>query len=734
MGQRRKTALAAALPHLAGWKVKGMAMRFFAMGASALALVACSDSATRPQNESPVTPVVERQELPGTLTLASPDGANVFAMTQQSGPGEGVTYTLTRKGEPVVGESRMGLRFADHPGFEDNLVFIGAEENTVDAEWEQPWGEQRVIRDHHNELAVRVLNTDADTTMTVRARCFNDGCAFRYEVPEQAGIAGEVAITNELTEFRLDPKGTAWTIPAREWNRYEYLYDKSRVEDLKMVHTPATFRLPGGVRASIHEAALVDYSGMSLEARRDGILKANLAPRSDGVLVRVEAPFKTPWRTVQMADRDIDLVDSYMVLNLNEPNALPDFDFEPGKYAGIWWEQHIREGTWGNTDGAVNHHAATTEATKAKMDFAAENDFVGVLVEGWNVGWDGDWFNNGDVFSFTETYPDFDIEEVAAYGREVGTRLIGHHETSGNLTNYENQLEDALDLMAENDVRVIKTGYVADAGDLKTVDENGIARYEFHDGQVAVEHHLKVVREAAERGIAINAHEPVKDTGLRRTYPNWVTREGARGQEFNAWGVPPNGPDHVPNLVFTRMLSGPMDYTAGAFDLRPSEREAVAEDLPRNDPASRIEHTLAKELALYVVIYSPVQMVMDLEENYAARPDAFQFIRDVPTDWERTVPLAGAIGDYAVIARQERGGEDWYLGGVTDGRARMVKVDLDFLGEGRFEAQIYRDGENADYDTDPYDLVIETREVGAKDEMELDMKRSGGVAVRFRKL
>jgi alpha-glucosidase len=693
-----------------------------------LALVACRDAGVEEAT------AVEREslsaEFPATVSVTSPDGQNVMTISQENG----LRYTMRHKDKPTINSSRLGLRFDRFAGFDEKMQIVDVAEASHDESWEQPWGEQRLIRDHHNELAVTVEREDNGAEMVIRARCFDDGCAFRYEVPEQAAMSGDVAIIDEITQFNLDPQSMSWTIPAREWNRYEYLYERKRAEELKMVHTPATFRTPNGVRVAVHEAALVDYSGMSLERARGGDFEANLAPRADGAKVRTSLPFETPWRTVQMASRDMDLLDDYMILNLNEPNALPDFEFEPGKYAGIWWEQHIREGTWGNTNGEINHHAATTEATMAKMDFAAENGFVGVLVEGWNVGWDGDWFNNGDVFSFTETYPDFDIEAVAEYGRKVGTRLIGHHETSGNITNYENQLEAGLDLLAANDVRVIKSGYVADGGDLKWIDEDGIARYEFHDGQVAVEHHLKVVREAAKRGIAMNPHEPVKDTGLRRTYPNWVSREGARGQEFNAWGVPPNGPDHVPNLIFTRMLSGPMDYTAGAFDLRPSERTAVADDLSRNDPASRIEHTLAKELALFVVIYSPIQMVMDLEENYAARPDAFQFIKDVPTDWETTVPLAGAIGDYAVIARQERGGEDWYLGAVTDGRARDVDVDLSFLDEGTYEAQIYRDGPDADYDSNPYDLVTETREVSAGDDFEIKMGRSGGMAVRFRKL
>lgn len=366
------------------------------------------------------------------------------------------------------------------------------------------------------------------------------------------------------------------------------------------------------------------------------------------------------------------------------------------------------------------------------MDFAAENDFVGVLVEGWNVGWDDDWFNNGDVFSFTETYDDFDIEEVARYAQEVGTRLIGHHETSGNISNYENQLEDALDLYQKSGVRVIKSGYVADDGNIKRIDENGVPRYEYHDSQWQVDHHLHVVERAHEHQIAMNPHEPVKDTGLRRTYPNWITREGARGQEFNAWGVPPNGPDHITNLIYTRMLSGPMDYTAGAFNLRPSELPPIREDFPRHGVRSRIEHTLAKELALYVTIYSPVQMVVDSPEEYAKRPDAFQFIKDVPTDWEESIALQGEIGDYAVIARKDRNSQDWYLGAVTNSEARTVEVDLTFLEDGSYEAQIYRDGPEADYEDDPYSIRIENRAVTASDSLILPLARSGGAAIRFK--
>jgi len=657
--------------------------------------------------------------------VMSPDESLVAVINDNDGQ---LQYEVFKNGKQVIDQSLMGLRFADHFGFDEKLKIVDSAKNSSNNTWEQPWGERQFVVDNHNEVLLSVQRTEPkEQKLDLRVRVFNDGLGFRYEVPKQKGLK-DVSITEEVTEFNMDPEADAWWIPARKWNRYEYLYNKTKVNDIEMAHTPVTMRLTNGIHVSLHEAALVNYSGMSIEHRRGNNLVANLAPRPDGSLVKVSVPFKTPWRTIQVADDAVGLVNSDLILNLNEPNKLGDVSwFKPGKYIGIWWQQHIKDRTWG-TDGI---HAATTEATIEMMDFAAKYNFDGVLVEGWNIGWDGDWYNNGDVFSFTKTYDDFDIEKVAEHGRKVGTRLIGHHETSGNLSNYENQIDDAFDLYEKSDVRVVKTGYVADAGKLKRIDENGITRYEFHDGQFNVGHHLRVVEKAYDHKIAINAHEPVKDTGLRRTYPNWVSREGARGQEFNAWGVPPNGPNHVSDLVYTRMLSGPMDYTAGAFDLRPSERPPITKEMGRHDVRSRIEHTLAKELSLYVTIYSPIQMVMDLPENYEARLDAFQFILDVPADWAESKALSGEVGEYLVIARKDRNSQDWYLAAHTNEEARKLGADLSFLGEGIWEAQIYRDGDEADYDKNPYDIVIEKKDVTASDRMEFDLGRSGGAAVRF---
>ncbi|GAB4522932.1 MAG: glycoside hydrolase family 97 protein [Amphiplicatus sp.] len=659
--------------------------------------------------------------------LSSPDGEIVVTVTDEGGLAR---YVVAYRGETVIAPSRLGLLFKNRHGFDDGLAIASVERAAKDETWEQPWGERRFVRDRHNEMLVEFISTTGPARrFFARFRAFDDGVGFRYEVPEQKRL-GKVEIVEELTEFATPAGSTAWWIPARYWNRYEYLYETTPVEEVLAAHTPITLRAPSGVHLSIHEAALVDYSGMALKQARPGTFRADLAPWSDGVLVKTETPFVSPWRTIQIAPDAVGLLNSDLILNLNEPNKLGDVSWvEPGKYVGVWWAMHIRERTWGR-DGV---HGATTEETKRYIDFAAKYGFKGVLVEGWNVGWDGDWYNNGDVFSFTEAYPDFDIEDVAAYAREKGVRLIGHHETSGSVTNYENQLADAFDLYERLGVRQVKTGYVADAGRIKRVDEKGIARYEYHDGQFMANHHLRVLEEAAKRRISINAHEPIKDTGLRRTYPNWIAREGARGQEYNAWGLPPNPPEHAAILPYTRMLSGPMDFTPGIFDLEPNRRPPVREDMPRHDPASRVQTTLAKQLALYVVLYSPIQMAADLPENYEKRPDAFQFILDVPTDWEESAALAGEVGDYVVFARKERGGEDWFVGALTDEEARDLKVPLDFLDEGRaYVAQVYRDGPDAHWETNPYAMVIEERRVTRADALALPLAPGGGAAVRLR--
>jgi alpha-glucosidase len=654
--------------------------------------------------------------------VRSPDGR--IEVTVDVGERGAPQYSVSYRGVALMPPGALGLRFRTQPAFDRGLRVAGSSGSSHDSVWEQPWGERRLVRDRHNELVVQFASAEGPPRrFDLRVRVFDDGFGFRYEVPTQAGY-DTIDITEELTEFRLedDRKTTAWWIPGRRWNRYEYLYNTTGLDAIPMAHTPMTVRLASGVHLSFHEAALVDYAAYVLDHRRPGIFRTSLTPWSDGIRVKTRAPFKTPWRTVQVAPNAASLIDSSLILNLNEPNVLGDVSWvEPGKYVGIWWAMHIKQATWGSGP----QHGATTAETKRYIDFAGANGFKGVLVEGWNVGWDGDWFHNGGQFRFTEPYPDFDLKAVSRYALDHGTRLIGHHETSADVGNYEAQMEAAFDLYESLGVRQVKTGYVGDAGDIRRPDASGVVLNEWHDGQFMVGHHIRVLQEAAKRKISINTHEPVKDTGLRRTYPNWLAREGARGQEYNAWGKPVNPPEHVAILPFTRMLAGPMDYTPGIVDL-------AFEGL---DGKHRVPHTLAKELSLYVVLYSPVQMAADLPENYEKHPLALQFIKTVPTDWEESVALAGEVGDFVALARRERGADDWYLGALTDENPRTLDLPLAFLDpKARYEATIWRDGPKADWKTNPYDLELETRTVTATDTLRLALAASGGAALRLRKL
>lgn len=662
-----------------------------------------------------------------SLTLASPDGKITVTVSDDGGL---ATYAVSFEGEQVIAPSRLGMLFAEHHGFERGLAIADSTRASKDTTWQQPWGERRLVRDQHNELAVTFAATQGPArAMTVRFRAFDTGIGFRYELAEQDALKGDIAIVEELTQFGVGEQTTMWYTPSDEFNRYEYITRTGPAGKVDDAHTPATFRGASGIHFAIHEAALVDYSSMSLGALRPGTFEARLRSWQGGPKVKTKAPFKSPWRTIQIAREAVGLINSDIILNLNEPNKLGDVSWvEPGKYVGIWWAMHINDRSWGRD----KIHGATTAETKRYIDFAAAHGFAGVLVEGWNIGWDGDWFNNGDLFRFTEAMPDYDIAELGRYAQSKGVRLIGHHETSANITNYESQMEAGFDLMQAVGVRAVKTGYVADAGDAVRIDENGIRRYEWHDSQFMVGHHLRVVEAAAKRQIAINAHEPVKDTGLRRTYPNWMTREGARGMEFNAWGSPPNPPSHEAMLAFTRLLAGPMDYTPGIFDLKPNERPPVRPDIPRGDPKNRPQTTLAKQLATYVTIYSPLQMAADLPENYEARLDAFQFIKDVEADWEESIALAGEVGQYVAIARQGRKSKEWFLGAVTDENPRDLSLPLSFLEKGRkYRAQIYRDGADAHWDTNPYAIVIEEKIVTGGESFAVWLAASGGAAVRF---
>jgi len=642
----------------------------------------------------------------------SPD-KSIQVMVRVDGDGR-PEYSIRRNDQAIVDWSRLGFILADAPKLERNFELRGVTQRSFDDTWEQPWGERRFVRDHGNEMRV-TLRDKGGRDLIVVFRVFDDGVGFRYEFPDQAALR-QVNIVDELTEFAIAQPATAWWIPGGEWNRDEYLYSRTPLTEVSMAHTPVTLKLASGVHIAIHEAAVVDYSTFWLRRVTGQRLKTLLWPSATGPKVSRTAPFATPWRTLQIANDAPGLYMSDLILNLNEPNKLGDVSWvKPYKYVGIWWEMHLGTKTWASGP----KHGATTAETKRYIDFAAKNGFRGVLVEGWNKGWDGDWFARGDEFSFTEPYPDFDLAGLAAYAKKKGVHLIGHHETGGNIANYEKQLGPALDLYQKLGVDSVKTGYVADAGGIQALGPDGRIHFEWHDGQLLSRHHLLVVTEAAKRHIAIDAHEPIKDTGLRRTYPNWVSREAARGMEYNAWGNPKNPPEHEAMLVFTRMLGGPMDFTPGVLSLTGAG-------------GTRIQSTIAKQLALYVVLYSPIQMAADLPENYERFPRPFQFIKDVPADWADTRVLNGEVGDYVTMARKDRASEDWYLGAITDEEPRVMKVPLSFLDEGRrYYASIYRDGKDAGFAGDPASVEIETRLVTRGEVLELRLAPGGGQAIRF---
>lgn len=629
-----------------------------------------------------------------------------------------LTYQVDLDGATVIDPSKLGLYFSSRIDLVDGLSIDSVTRLSVDQTWEQPWGERRFVRDHHNEMLVLLSAKSPARTVRLRFRAFDDGLGFRYEVPEQ-DLYSDVRLVGEISEFRVDRYARAFSQPADAPLRYEHLYEETPLGVLDKVSTPLTLKLESGVHLALHEAALIDYPAFSLEFDVDSIFRTQLRPSSEGYRAALSAPFNSPWRTIVVSDNAAALVDSTLMLNLNAPNVLGDVSWvEIGKYVGIWWAMHLGENTWGEGE----RHGATTAEAKRYIDFAAEHGFAGVLIEGWNQGWNGDWVGNWQ-FSYTEPYADFNIEAVASYANARGVRLIGHHETGGHMSEYAAVMGEGFDFYEALGVRSVKTGYVGPAKSLKRIDENGETRLEWHDSQFAVNHYQRVVEEAAKRRIAINTHEPVKDTGLRRTYPNWITREGSRGMEFNVWGEQPNPPDHEPYLAFTRLLAGPMDFTPGIFDL----------ELTINGKIRRVQSTLARQLALYVVIYSPIQMAADLPENYGRRPRAFKFIVDVPTDWEDSVTLAGEVGDYIVTARKERGGTDWFLGAITDENERRLSIDLDFLEAGLvYTAEIYTDAADAHWESNPYAIEIREATFTNSDTLEVKLAAGGGTAVRFR--
>ena len=644
--------------------------------------------------------------------VSSPDGRIKWSF-QLNERGE-MTYQVSVNGQSFILPSALGFEEKSGLNLKDGFQVLNTKFESLDETWTQPWGENKVIRSHYNEIAVNLKN-EADVKLTVRVRVFDDGLGFRYEYDTPAD---SLLLMDEYTSFNLAEDGTSWSIPA-EFNTYELLYRTLPLSEVKDANTPMTFKTQSGIYASIHEAALTDFPEMCLKNVGGTSLKSWLASWPDKVKARFDGgKFQTAWRSVQIADKAVGLINSSLILNLNEPCVLEgDLSWiRPMKYVGVWWGMHLGIESWVIND----RHGATTENTKKYIDFAAANNIEGVLVEGWNQGWES-WGRPGHVpFDYTKPYADFDIDELAQYAKEKGVELLGHHETGADIPNYERQLERAFQWTKEKGINHVKTGY---AGGIP-------GGYQRHS-QYAVRHYRKVVQEAAKHKISINAHEPIKDTGIRRTYPNMMSREGARGMEWNAWSEG-NPPEHYELLPFTRLLSGPMDYTPGTFDILLENSKNHPNRIPwnGNDKGnSRVNTTLAKQLANWVVLYSPVQMASDLVEHYVGHP-AFQFFRDFDADCDWSEALQGEPGEFIAIVRKAKG--KYFLGVTTNQEARTLQVPLDFLEKGKqYKAVIYADGEDADWENNPTSYRIEEKTVSASDTLEVVMAKGGGQAVSF---
>lgn len=657
-------------------------------------------------------------------------------------------YTIQYKDQAIIDTSFVGFELKNAPALDKGFIATVKRPEEVNEMWQMPWGEQLDVLNHYNEIRIELEEKfDLKRKMNLVFRVYNDGVGFRYEFPEQPNLS-EVLITEEHTEFNLTEDYKTFWIPG-DWDIYEHLYSTTKLSKIdaksyipktnlaqsyipeNAVSTPVTLVGKGGVHLSFHEAALVDYSGMTLKVDTVNLsFKSHLVgSRNNDFKVKRVTPFHTPWRTIHITDNAPDLIASNLIVNLNEPNKLGDISwFTPMKYTGVWWEMHLGKsswdygmervnGKWTDTGKAHGRHGATTENVKRFIDFSAKNNIKGVLVEGWNTGWER-WIGFEDregVFDFVTTYPDYDLEEVVNYGREKGVEIIMHHETSAATETYTQQQDTAFALMKKFGIHAVKTGYVGKI----------LPKGEYHHGQYMVNHYNNTVEKAAKYQVAINAHEPIKATGLRRTYPNTISREGLRGQEFNAWsGDGGNPPEHLPIVAFARMLAGPIDFTPGIFNIKFDEY--------RKD--NQVNTTLAQQLALYVVIYSPVQMAADLVEHYEANPEPLQFIKDVGVNWKQTKVLNGAVGDYVTIAREERETGDWFLGSITDEEARSFKIKLDFLNpDQEYEAIIYKDGKDAHWDKNPLSIDIEKITVTKSSELQLELAEGGGVAISIKK-
>jgi alpha-glucosidase len=638
--------------------------------------------------------------------LTSPGGKNTinFALTNNA-----PTYAVKHGAAEIITPSAMGF-ILKNEDLSKNFDIADVKTSTHDDTWTQVWGEKKNIRNHYNELDIKLNSKDKNKRkLEIQFRAFDDGVAFRYVYPEQ-GIKDSIYITNEVTAFNLKEDGNAWWIPAYLDQQMEYLFTKSPVSKLDVVHTPLTIENKTNV-ISFHEADLKDFAAMTLRHTSGTSFKADLMPWSDGILVRAKGSFTTPWRTLQIGEKPGDLIESYLILNLNEPNKLKDVSFvHPLKYLGIWWGMHIGQYTFWESD----KQGATTVRAKQYIDFTAKEGFHYLLIEGWNKGWTPDWYKNQvHVFSFTENADNFNLEEVVKYGRSKGVEIIGYHETGSNINNYLKEIDAAFALYKKVGIHNVKIGQVGSMMNLK----------EWHQGQYGVRYYRYVLEKAAQYGLAVNFHEPVKDTGERRTYPNMMAREGARGMEYNAWSEG-NPPSHETILPFTRFLSGPMDFTPGVIDV----------EVKKGYPGKRVHTTAAKQLALYVVLYSPIQMLADLPENYEGQPE-FQFLKDVPTDWEDTKIINGQIGKFITTARKDRNSDDWFLGSITNEDARNLNVSLSFLDPAaKYEAQIYSDAPGTTETNNPGDVAVTKKQVTSKDKLTFMLPTSGGTAIRFKKL
>ena len=674
--------------------------------------------------------------------IKSPNGQLTLTFTLQNG---GVpTYSLTYKGRPVIKPSTLGLALKDTPSLLDGFAVAETKTKAIDESWQPVWGEVNTIRNHYNELAVTLSQAATKRTVRLRFRVFDDGLGFRYEFPRQPELAYFV-VQEERTQFALAGDHKAFWLPG-DYDTQEYSTVTSKLSQVRGlmkaaitpnasqtpfsptgVQTPLMLRSPDGLYINIHEAALVDYSCMSLDLDdKNFILTSHLTPDAVGNKGNLQTPCTSPWRTVIVSDRAGAILESKLVLNLNEPSKIKDTSWiKPTKYVGVWWEMITGKSTWAYTNqdniklDSIDYakakpngtHAANTAHVKEYIDFAARHHFDAVLVEGWNIGWE-DWFgkHKNYVFDFVTPYPDFDLAELNRYAHEKGIKLIMHHETSGAVRNYERHLEAAYSLMNQYGYDAVKSGYV---GDILPLGE-------YHYGQWMVNHYLYDITEAARHHIMVNAHEAVRPTGLARTYPNLIGNEAARGTEYQAFGG--NNPDHCTILPFTRLIGGPMDYTPGIFEL----------DVSQYNPAntSHVNSTLAQQLSLYVTMYSPLQMAADLPATYNKFLDAFQFIEDVAVDWDDTRVLEAEPGDYLTIARRAKGRSSWFVGSTCDEQGRTSTISFDFLAPGQaYVATVYADAKNAHYKTNPQAYTIRKMTVTSKSRLRQYCAPGGGYAI-----